>query len=194
MSLHDLIPLLTATLWPLTVIILVFWFRRGLKALLASITEARIGNNVFTFGQAKSDKAPPESPHDGLPGHSKPTSGQRALDVPDPGRIDWGHTANLFWLGHDLQWTTQMALRGAPKETILHGLRQSYHHLSDLGGRESPAAELLEGLESQVDNLPESALDRNWRNDLSAKLGSVIGEVGSLAKENQPGFRPSPER
>ncbi len=87
-----------------------------------------------------------------------------------------------------------MALRGAPKASILHGLRQSYHQLSDLGGQQTPAAKLIKGLESQAENLPESALDRNWRNDLSAKLSSVINEVGGLAQERQPGYRPSPPR
>ena len=189
---RDLIPLLTAALWPLTVIILVFWFRRGLKALLASITEARIGNNVFTFGQAKSDKTLPEPSPGGQPNQSKQATGQLSSDVPDRGGMNWQNTANLFWLGHDLQWTAQMALRGAPKETILHGLRHSHHHLFDLGGGESSAAKVLDALVSQVKNLPESALDRNWRNDLSARLNSVIGEVGGLAQRNQPGFRPSP--
>jgi hypothetical protein len=192
MSLYSLIPLLTAALWPLTVIILVFWFRRGLKSLLASITEARIGNNVFTFGQAKSDKTLPEPAHDPPPASSKEISAQPPSRAIGSRVIDWSHTGNLFWLGHDLQWTAQMALRGAPKETILHGLRQSYHNLYDLGGGEIAAAKLLKRLESQAENLPETALDRNWRNDFTVNLGSVITEVGTLAQKNQTNFRASP--
>jgi hypothetical protein len=44
-------------------------------------------------------------------------------------------------------------------------------------------------METQVELLPDSALDRNWRNDFSAKLSGAINEVGSLAQKHQPGYR-----
>jgi hypothetical protein len=46
--------------------------------------------------------------------------------------------ANLFWLGSDLQWTRQMVDRGS-QDKVAHGLRQAYHHSSELGLSTTPA-------------------------------------------------------
>jgi hypothetical protein len=85
-------------------------------------------------------------------------------------------------------------LRGAPKERIFHGLRQCDHHSSQLGLADSAPGKQVSALKSQVDSLPEAALDRQWRNDFVEKMYLVIKGFHSLVRQSQPNFRPSPER
>jgi hypothetical protein len=106
--------------------------------------------------------------------------------------IRWENVANLFWLGSDLSWTDWQVRSGARKERILHGLTQSFHHLSQLGLADSFAGKLLLSLKVQVEATPEAALNQPWRNDFAAKLSGVIKDVSDVARIQQPGFRPDP--
>jgi hypothetical protein len=180
-TVHDFVPLMTAVIWPLTILILVFSFRSRIRDLLTSLTEAKIGNNVLRFGQASSDSGDNErkilpSADDG--------------DVITPSIPKLNKVANVFWLGNDLEWTAQTVLRGAPKEKILHGLKQCCHHSSEIGlGQTAPARLLLE-MKAQVESFPEEALVREWRNNFSEKLYSAVRGFSILLREHQPEFRP----
>jgi hypothetical protein len=99
----------------------------------------------------------------------------------------------VFWLGADLIWTAQLALRGAPQPKILHGLRQSHHHISDLGLADKEPAKQLDLLISQTAILPELALDRVWRGDFSEKIYDVTRMINALLAEKQRDFRPGPQ-
>jgi hypothetical protein len=99
---------------------------------------------------------------------------------------------NIFWLGGDLIWSAQLVLRGAPKGKILHGLRQSYHHISELGLTDSDPAKELASLKSGLESLQESALDRAWRSSFSEKIYAVTRMVNALLGEKQPSFRSNP--
>ena len=84
---HDFVPLMVALVWPLTILILVCWFRKGIKDLIKSVTEAKIGNSVFfKFWQAKTDVSAEAL----LP---------EPKDITAPSAAKWENTANLFWLG-----------------------------------------------------------------------------------------------
>ena len=80
------------------------------------------------------------------------------------------------------------------KERIFHGLRQCDHHSSELGLADRAPGKQVSALKSQVESLPEAALDRQWRNDFVEKMYSVIKGFDSLVKQRQPNFRPGPER
>jgi hypothetical protein len=108
--------------------------------------------------------------------------------------MKWENVANLFWLGHDLDWTAQSVQGGLPRERILHGLTQSYHHLSGLGLEDSTMGKLLSSLKLQVESMPEAALDRQWRNQFVNKLAQVIGGIGERVKAEQPDFQPKPSQ
>ena len=180
--LRDLIPLMTALVWPLSILILVLYFRGGIKNLIASVVEARIGDSAFfKFGQAGADAV------------DKPTTTPKQLSAPAPPAVKWENTASLFWLGNDLEWTAQTVLRGAPKEKIIHGLTQCCHHLSELGLMDSDSGKQLSSLKSQVESLPEPALDRQWRDTFAEKIHSVIAALSILARGHQPNFRPFPQ-
>jgi hypothetical protein len=177
---HDFITLTIALLWPATILIIVYGFRKGIKDLIASITEVKIGNNIAAkFGQAKIDTQL-------LPG--PPAS--KEISAPSP--MKWDKPANLFWLGNDVEWTAQTVLRGAPKERILHGLAQCHHHISQIGMAESAPAKQLVLLKSDVEILTESMLDRQWRNDFAEKIYLVIRQVSDLLKGHQQDFSPGP--
>src|SRR5579863_9516486 len=107
--------------------------------------------------------------------------------------IRWENVANLFWLGNDLGWTDWKVRSGAPKERILRGLTQSFHHLSQLGLADSFAGKLLLSLKSHVDSEPEAALNQPWRNDFAERLSGVTKDVSDMARIQQPGFRPDPK-
>jgi hypothetical protein len=187
---HDLIPLLTALIpllaalvWPFTILILVYHFREGIKNLIPSVREAKIGDVFLKFGQADLDVPTKKGlPHISLPKQiiASPTA-------------KWQNVANLFWLGNDLEWTAQTVLRGAPKDRILHGLTQCLHHTSELGLPDSAPGQQLFALRSQVESWPETAMDRQWRNAFSEQIYSVIKEFSDLMKQHQPNFLPGPE-
>lgn len=177
------IPLLTALIWPITTLIVLCWFRQGIKGLIQSLAEANIGNNlVFKFWQAKTDIASAEP----LPSASTP----KQISAPPDAR--WENVASLFWLGSDLDWTTQTLLRGAPKERIVHGLKQSSHHSSQSGLADTVPGKILSALKLQVEGMQESALDRQWRANFVEQLNAVIQGFSDLARGHQSNFRPSP--
>jgi len=104
----------------------------------------------------------------------------------------WENVADIFWLGHDLVWTTQKVYGAGPKERIFHGLTQCYHHLSELGLADSIPGRLLSSLKSQVQVMSDAALAQQWRNDFAAKLSQVIQGVSDMAIGEQPGFKSHP--
>jgi hypothetical protein len=176
MPFQNVVSLLGVVAWPLTLLVIVGFFRRKLSGLIESVTEARIGSNVLTFGQAKSDKS-----DRALPETIQAVNTRNSTESPR-----WENAGNLFWLGHDLMWTMQMALRGAPKDRILHGLKQSNYQLTHLGV--NGAANQLRQIISQLDSLAESQLDREWRGKFSDQISSVIDRIGGLAAMHQPDF------
>jgi hypothetical protein len=188
MSIHDFIPLITAMApysWPITVLILAWSFRNRIK----DVTEAKIGDSLqVKFGQVPSDLESRQATDETLP---SPSSKQlSALSG-----VKWGRVADLFWLGSDLDWTAQTILRGAPKERILHGLTQCYHHISELGLAESAPAKQLSLLKSETANLPETTLDdRAWRSAFSEKILAVTRSINDLLGGQQPDFRSHPQR
>jgi hypothetical protein len=190
MSIHDLIPLITALApygWPVMIGLLALLFRSRIK----DIVELKLGEKFYAklvpYGGVPSDLLSTGPAIDKKP--LLPAS--KLLDVPlGP---QWENVGNVFWLGGDLIWTAQFALRGAPKEKILHGLTQSYHHISDLGLAGSEPARQLSLLKSETANLPETSLDRTWRAAFSEKVYEVTRMINSLLVAQQPGFRANPQ-
>jgi hypothetical protein len=184
--LRDFIPLVTT--WPIIVLILALWFQRQIKNLIASVYEARIGSNVFVrFWQFRLDARGPDVRA------SEALSGPAAAKQITPSGAKLENVASLFWLGNDLEWTSQTVLRGAPKDRILHGLKQCYHHISEIGLAQSAPGQQLLSLNSQVADLQQGALDREWRSNFAENIYVVIRQISDLLRGDQPGFRPSPE-
>ena len=182
-TLRDFIPLMIASLWPFTILFLVLWFQKEIKTRIKSMTRAQFLNNVFEFDPNGIDDR-----------ERNILTSVEVKQTSTPSTAKWENVADLFWLGNDLEWTVQTLLRGAPKERIFHGLRQCDHHSSQLGLADSAPGKQVAELKSQVDSLPEAALDRQWRNDFVEKMYLVIKGFHSLVRQSQPNFRPGPER
>lgn len=190
--LHELVPLLTpfvplaaALVWPVTTLIILYWFKDGLREVIKQIAEAKVGDKLyFKFWQAKTDLATAEP----LPALAEST----VIEVSVPAGVRWDRVADLFWLGADLDWTGQAVLRAAPKERIIHGLTQCYHHASQCGFVDTVPGKQLAALKTQVSGMPEESLDRQWRANFAEQLSTVVKGFSGLTIEKQPDFRPSP--
>ncbi len=189
MSIHDLIPLITALApysWPVTIGLFALLFRSRIK----DIVELKLGEKFYAklvpYGGVPSDLV-----SDPAIGERTPRPATKQLNAPSG--VKWENVANVFWLGADLTWTAQSALRGAPKETILHGLTQSYHHISELGLARSEPAKQLSLLKSETAILPETSLDRTWRAAFSEKVYEVTRMINNnMLVPHQPGFQSNP--
>jgi len=178
---HDYIPLLIKAVWPLTTLILVLWFRKEISHLLKRMSQLSIPGGVgIKFGEGPDDDR--DEPQQPIP-PPKPLT---------PSTVHWQKSASLFWLGNDLEWTSQTVLRGAPKDRILHGLKQCEHHSSALGFADTGPGRELRVLKSEVTNASEEDLNRKWRIDFSEKIYAVVRGFDGLVREHQPDFSPGP--
>lgn len=183
-DLSPLVSLLIALVWPITIFSILFLFKNTIKTLLRSVAEAKVGDSVFfRFFESKTDLS-------AVSPRGAEVSPAELAAPPDTER--WDKVANLFWLGSDLDWTLQTALRGAPKGNILHGLAQSLHHASQCGLQSTPPCNRLAGIKAQVEQMPESLMDRGWRANFVEQLEVVIQGFSGLAKQQQPDFRAYP--
>jgi len=188
MSIHDLISLITVLVnsWPLAALILGFVFRRRINDLI----ELKISDKFYAkfrvvpFGQDQFDLINPVN------GQALPRPTIKQLGVPSG--VKWENVADLFWLGADLIWTGQLALRGAPQKRILRGLTQSYHHISELGLAEHAAGKQLASMKSATENRSEADLSREWRSNFSGQIWDVTRILDKLVRGQQPGYRPEP--
>jgi len=120
---------------------------------------------------------------------ASPTSFRRAEEKRGPESTAlWKNSGNLFWLGHDLMYSMQVALRGLPREEVLRALRQSCYHLDHLGLRSDNVGHLLFDLRAVAEATQTNKWNDAFRGSLAQKIGSAIGEVGALAAQNQKDF------
>jgi hypothetical protein len=115
---------------------------------------------------------------------SKPTFALKS----DGARLD--RVANLFWLGSDLQWARQMVDHGS-QDNIEHGLKQAYHHSSELGLSTTPAGQQLLDHRTSVEKLPPKLTDKqkSW---VVGLIDSDLTSFSNLMIHYQPDFKPDP--
>ncbi len=104
----------------------------------------------------------------------------------------WAKAANVFWLGHDLLWSKNAAASWGNRERILHGLRQSRHHASEVGLSDTDAFRRLDSVDLAVRNMADAGLTAQSRPGIAAQIEQLLYAFGKLAGESQPGFRPGP--
>lgn len=171
---HDVI-------WPSAVVVIAILFmvlfRRSIHSLILHLRTVKFGEHkAIEFGDATVDQHV-----------DNPLANQRMPEQVGS-KVVWANSGNLFWIGHDLMWTMQTALRGGPPELILHGLTQSEYHARMLNMSDSAAGiDLLNLLE-------QARTTRDWsrgtRDRVATALTRILNEIGSLAEANQPGFAP----
>lgn len=170
--------------WPIVALVLgvifIIVFRAPITALLVRLKTFSFGKDKeLTFGQAEVDKR--DQPE--LATKQAQTSTQAEIGI-----VKWTNSGNLFWLGHDLMWTMQMALRGAPLTTILHGLRQSNYHMQHLNLGSTTGGLHLAKVLLDVERTSNEAWNAHKRDLFASELSVVIDEIGRIAESNQPDF------
>lgn len=186
----NLSSILKVLVWPSVVLLLGVLFlilcRKEIRGLIKRLHKAKFPGGtetLFGYGDAAIDKQAP-------PGPEVKTAVETEQPTQTP--IKWGNSGNLFWIGHDLMWTIDVTVRGAPRDTIVHGLRQSLHHLRSLGFIGTP----IESRLARLKNDAEKSLQQDWTpsqcNSYAEELASMIGYIGELAKKNQPDFQSHP--
>ncbi len=177
--LQTLVQLISAVAWPVTTLSIVWLLRREVGAAFGRIERAKLpGGAELSFGKTEADK---------------PTERKQArADAVRLGQGDWIKTANVYWLGHDMMWTIDVLLRGAPRETILHGLTQSVHHLGELGFAESSYGSRLRRLRERASESLESDWDSALREQFALDLRRLADQLGAIAEMQQPTFAPGP--
>jgi hypothetical protein len=103
-------------------------------------------------------------------------------------RLD--RVANLFWLGSDIQWARQMANRGL-RDKIAHGLKQAYHHTSELGLNTTTAGQQLLAHKTSVEQMPQQ-LNESEKSWVAGQIDSDLTSFSNLMIQHQPDFRPDP--
>lgn len=169
--------IVSAVAWPLTVAGLVVGFRPQLGVLLERLVSAKLpGGTEVLFGRSQADQQAAKA-------------NLLEKDTPET-RIDLQKVGNLYWLGHDVMWSIDVLLRGGQRADILHGLRQSKHHATEIGL--SVWAERLGNLYRAVTETRESELTIARRDQISGELRRISDQIGAIAEANQGGFRSSP--
>ena len=102
----------------------------------------------------------------------------------------WENTGSIYWLGHDLMWTMQITLRGAGKNDIMFGLRQSLHHLRAVELADKMPEHRLSQMIAYVDGQLEAGFIDDLRVKLARDIDHVLDEIGAYMEANQTGFQP----
>jgi hypothetical protein len=164
--------------WPSVAVGLALIFRRQFGLLIGRIVTAKLpGGTELSFGASRADQK-----------NEEPTEIQPA-NRGNP--VDWRKVGNLYWLGHDVMWSIDVLLRGGGKLDILHGLKQSAHHASEIGM--SVWAKRLEELHNAIAATPETDLTSSKRDEAGFKLRRISDQVGALAETQQTGYRGWPQ-
>jgi hypothetical protein len=175
--------ILKQTAWPITVLIVALLFRKKINEGIGRIVTAKLpGGTELLFGRLLSDKSPAEEVQ------TRP----RELPPELVAKAHWERTGNLYWLGRDIMWTIDIVMREAPTKYIVHGLRQSVHHLTELGLLETRAGQRLRGLVERANSALESDWTPERRAEFASELQKVGGELGRIAEANESDFRSKP--
>lgn len=183
--------MLQVLVWPFVVllvgVIFLFLFKKDISNLLSRMRKAKWPGGTetsFNYGDAEIDKSEKKEDKDKVV-DSTPLSRYAGMR--------WSNSGNVFWLGHDLMWTIDVIVRGAPRETIVHGLRQSLHHISSIGFMATPIESRLRSLLENADRTLQTDWTPAERNNYADEVGAIIGYIGKLAESNQSDYQPRPK-
>lgn len=162
--------------WPLIALFMFLAVRQPLSKLISGLRPKRAST---PWGTYEFDTL--------VPGGAAPAG------PPDlAGRLQRDKTGNLYWLGHDLMWTKDAILRGAPRQLIVHGLKKSLQNLRSVGLANTPQEAILVKLLERASGALEAELDRDLRASIASEIGHVTLSAGQIACDTQSEFESSP--
>jgi hypothetical protein len=109
-----------------------------------------------------------------------------------PKSVDWSKVGNTYWLGHDVMWTIHALWRGAPRSWITHGLRQSLHHTTLLGLRETSAGRQISDLYEASEVNDDADFTEFEKENMRLELRRISDQIGTIAEAAQPKFDAGP--
>jgi hypothetical protein len=181
--LQELSNIIAPVQWFLLILFFLIIFHRPLFKLIPKLKGIKIGDTFFGFGESDVDRVPqgPPPPFTPPPPFAPPT-----------GEEDWSNAWDFFWLGHDLIWTINVVLRGAPGAVIRRGLHQSFLHLKELNLLNA------EHIALRLGNLLREAMlrsEKNWtpeaRNYTAVEIDAIIGLLKDLIYFHEAPKRPN---
>ena len=147
-----------------------------IRTILDQIISAKFpGGWELSFGKSKIDL---------------PSTQRNPPESGNVGSLTSDKVADIFWLGYDVMWSVDATLRGADKSRILHGVRQSIHHASEVGL--AGMAEQLGEIYETISAAKEAEISAEWRDQLAIKLNRIADQIGAITEKYQNDFRPNP--
>jgi hypothetical protein len=101
--------------------------------------------------------------------------------------VKWHYSANLYWLGHDLNTIIFYLAMNSPQNDLLRAVRQSQHHANELN-IEGEANELL-GIYYSIRAMSKADLTKHKRDEIAHKIAQIIRRVGDTVNAAQPGAK-----
>ena len=173
--------ILQAIAWPITVIVIVCWFRVPIARLILRLKQLKLSRESGThldFGHSPSKQIPPTGVDTKTP----------ALNSAVKEKF-----GNIYWIAHDLLWTVAVLLNQGSREQILEGLYQSMHHLSEAGFATAPIGFRLQRLYEDA----QRSLVLDWTNErrvqVARELQSMARDLGGTIAAMQNGFKSHPQ-
>ncbi len=112
-------------------------------------------------------------------------------EVSIPVKISTNKTGNLFWLCHDLNELYYWLLGDVEKKWIDIGLRQSHHHMVELGLDDLVLSQIRQ-LIIQTNDLQENQWIPEKRQRVASEVKSVFNTVAQIAQKADPDFDSGP--
>lgn len=165
-----------------TAVVVIFVFREQISAMLGRATSLKVpGLEIVTkYGEADADK-------NVLRHQAKSIRGQSEAEEPTM-VADWGKSGDLFWLGNDLMWATDVLLRGGSAKEIALSLVQSCHHGRQLGFIDDQVGQALSAAATEA----AASSDKDWtaerRGAKARRIRDIANLIGGMAAASQPHF------
>ncbi|MDX1614255.1 MAG: hypothetical protein R3300_08085 [Candidatus Promineifilaceae bacterium] len=178
---ESIFSLLESAFWPLTILLVVYLFRRNVAGLIDRITsfEATAPGTSIAARTTWQDEAVSGQPADGI----APESAAVARDY------QWEHVADLFWAGYTLMYAIHYLDAHGAKLQIIEGLDQTITSMERLGFEDTPAHKQVVRARKAVAILgPEAEMDPEFRTKLVAALQSAGQYIGREAARYQGEF------
>jgi hypothetical protein len=177
--------LLEVIVWPITVfvifLILLCIFRKPIRKFIDNVVSVEFKG----FKASSQDKT-----------DAKEMETQFQADLENIRRKDvkWGNVANIYWLSHDIMWTIDKLIRDPKRDQIIHGLRQTSFHLSELNLEKVSYGIRIESLLENVECTIESDWDLKKRQNFVNELLQIIMGYAKIFENHQDDFQPRPEK
>jgi hypothetical protein len=170
--------------WPVLALVVILMYKDEVRELIGRLKKAW----GLEWGDSPSDKIPEEEEKEEPKSVTVHPETLKLSKSP----VKLENVANIFWAGHDIMWAYDAVLRNAPVSAIVHGLKQSLHHVRELGFKDDPFEHRLAQLLQEA----KETLDKDWtpprRSLVAAELLSVRNYIGTIFNKLQRDFIPRP--